>query len=128
MKKLLHIVISMIICVNLTSCGTLFQSAASHQDSLTTKLRSIEGLYNSDNNGIFIQQIIEVKGSKEDLYVKLLEFLTRTYNDANEVIQVKEKEQGLIVCKGCHRFNVNDFWYGSAIEETGNFQIYYANG
>lgn len=118
MKKILCVVIAIITCATLTSCGSLFQSTASHQNELTTNLKSIEGLYDRDDNGVFIQQIIDVNGSKDELYVRLLEFLTRTYNDANEVIQVKEKEQGLIVCKGCHRFNVNNFLYGSAIKET----------
>lgn len=117
MKKFL--VLALVLCC-LTSCGVAFkfQPASSYEETLTTKLASIEGLYSSDKNGVYIQHVIEVNGSKDELYVKLLEFLTRTYNDANAVIQVKEKDQGLIVCKGCHKFHVNDFLYGSAIEET----------
>lgn len=110
--------ITLSIIIGLTSCSVMFQSASSFEDDLTTKLLSIEGNYKHNDQNIYIQRIIEVNGSRDDLFIKLLEFLTRTYNDANEVIQVKDKEEGIIVCKGCHRFNVNDFLYGSAIEET----------
>jgi hypothetical protein len=107
-----------------TSCG-IFKSAANFQDELAQKMATIEGKYQISNDGVYIQKVIETSGTKDDIYVRLLEFLTRTYNDANEVVQVKEKEEGLIVCKGCHRFNVNDFLYGSAIEETA-WHIYKA--
>lgn len=107
-----------------SSCG-IMGSLSKYQPALDAKMATINGKYQKSNTGIFVQEVIEVNGTKDDLYVKLLEFLTRTYNDANEVIQVKEKEEGLIVCKGCHRFNVNDFLLGSAIEETA-WHIYKA--
>ena len=118
-------VATIVVLMSFTSCGILFQSAASFQDTLTAKLHTIEGKYQSSGEGVYLQKIIETTGTKDDIYIKLLEFLTRTYNDASEVIQVKEKEQGLIVCKGCYKFNVNDFLYGSAIEETA-WHIYKA--
>ena len=117
MKKV-FVCVFIVLLACLTSCGVQYPSASSFQDVLSEKLKSLEGMYQSSDDGIFVQQIIETDGNKEDIYIKLLEFLTRTYNDANEVIQVKEKEQGLIVCKGCHKFNVKDFLYGSAIDET----------
>lgn len=107
-----------------TSCGT-FKAASNFQSSLDLKMASINGKYQKSNDGVFIQKVIETTGTKDEIYVKLLEFLTRTYNDANEVVQVKEKEEGLIVCKGCHKFKVTDFLYGSAIEETA-WHIYKA--
>ena len=107
-----------------TSCGT-FEAASNFQSSLDLKMATINGEYQKGNDGIYIQKFIETTGDKDELYVKLLEFLTRTYNDANEVVQVKEKEEGLIVCKGCHKFKVTDFLYGSAIEETA-WHIYKA--
>ena len=99
--------------------------ASNFQGALDEKLASIEGKYKVDDNGVIIQKIIDSQGNKDDIYVKLLEFLTRTYNDANEVIQVKEKEEGVIVCKGCYKFKVTDFLLGSSIEETA-WHIYKA--
>ena len=123
MKKLVISSVITIISGILTSCALLFPTAAN--ESLTVKLKSIEGCYSFYDDGVYIQEVIECKGSQEELYVKLLEFLTRTYNDASEVMQVKEKEQGLIICKGCYTFKVNDYLYGSDIEETA-WHIYKA--
>jgi hypothetical protein len=124
MRKLSSFITLLVACVLITSCGA-FKAASNFQSSLDLKMASINGKYQSSSDGVYIQKVIETTGSKDDIYVKLLEFLTRTYNDANEVVQVKEKEEGLIVCKGCHKFNVNDFLYGSAIEETA-WHIYKA--
>ncbi len=81
-------------------------------------MATIRGQYQTDEEGVYAQKVFEVSGTKDDLYLKLLEFLNQTYNDASEVIQVKEKEDGLIICKGCHKFNVSEIMWGSAIEQT----------
>lgn len=125
LSSLLTLLVASAISLTLvTSCGT-FKAASNFQSSLDLKMASINGKYQSSSDGVYIQKVIETTGNKDDIYVKLLEFLTRTYNDANEVVQVKEKEEGLIVCKGCHKFKVTDFLYGSAIEETA-WHIYKA--
>ena len=58
------------------------------------------------------------KLTKEDIYIKLLEFMTKSYNDAAEVIQVKDKEAGILVAKGCDRFYINEILQGSGRQET----------
>lgn len=118
MKKYLLFLFTIVI---LSSCGV----SKSVISSLDAQMASLQGQYQVSDNGVYVQKVIEAKGTKDELYVQLLEFLTRTYNDANSVIQVREKENGLIVCKGCHKFHVNEILYGSAVEQTA-WHIYKA--
>jgi hypothetical protein len=57
-----------------------------------------------DNNGnITFTRVIEVSGvSKDDLYARVLSYFTYNYNSGDDVIQIKDKEQGLVVGKGMY--------------------------
>jgi len=49
--------------------------------------------------------VTEYKGLKKDyLYKKSLSFLAKTYNSANDVIQLKDPDTGQIICKGLGKF------------------------
>lgn len=53
------------------------------------------------NNSLTMQEVIECPGkSKSDLYVLLNYWFTQTFNDANSVIQLNDKEAGTIIGKG----------------------------
>lgn len=53
------------------------------------------------NNGITITQIVPVEGkTKEQLYVILNYWFTSTFNDANSVINLNDKELGTIIAQG----------------------------
>lgn len=66
-----------------------------------------KGVYSIDGNNIVVSAIInDVSGSKNDIYIKVKNYFTRTYRDANSVIQTDDKEQGVIIGKGLY----NDFW------------------
>ncbi|MDO4930007.1 MAG: DUF4468 domain-containing protein [Bacteroidales bacterium] len=54
------------------------------------------------NNAITFQQIIEAPGkSRNDLYVLLNYWFTATFNDANSVLTLNDKELGTIIAQGC---------------------------
>lgn len=54
------------------------------------------------NNAITYVQVIEAPGkSKEQLYVLLNYWFTSTFNDANSVIKLNDKELGTIIARGC---------------------------
>lgn len=54
------------------------------------------------NNAITYTQVIECPGkTKNQLYVLLNYWFTATFNDANSVIQLKDKELGTIIAQGC---------------------------
>lgn len=83
------------------------------------KIASISGLWKQENETIYVQKIIDLEGLNKDIiFNKVLEFMTRTYKDASEVIQVKEKENGLLVGKGTSYFYVNEIFKGSAVKQT----------
>ncbi len=53
------------------------------------------------NNAITYVQVIPAEGkSKEDLYVLLNYWFTATFNDANSVIKLNDKELGIIIANG----------------------------
>lgn len=53
------------------------------------------------NNGLTFTEIIEAPGkSKQDLYVLLNYWYTSTFNDANSVIKLNDKESGVIIGSG----------------------------
>lgn len=122
MKKVLFFVLTVVL---FQSCFTTSSLTVEDQQLMETKLASIKGEYHSDGRCVYVQKVIEVDGTKDEIYVKLLEYLTRAYNDANEVVQVKEKADGVIICKGCFKFYVKDISEGSSREETA-WHIYKA--
>lgn len=73
------------------------------QDEKTKQLlSSIEGKYLiSDQGDVVIQKIIkDSTKNKEVLYNTIKQSLITIYRNANSVIQIDDKEGGLIVCKG----------------------------
>ncbi|MDD4209961.1 MAG: DUF4468 domain-containing protein [Bacteroidales bacterium] len=68
-------------------------------------LKTIEGTWQVDsiNNSVYIQEVVEVQNkTKEQIYYILHDYLTMAYGDANKVIQMDDREKGLIVCKGIY--------------------------
>lgn len=54
------------------------------------------------------ENIIEAKGSKDELYVKANQWMVRTFKDAKSVIQFQDKEEGKIMGKYLlHTTNLN---------------------
>lgn len=54
------------------------------------------------NNSLTYTQIIECgESTKEQLYVTLNYWFTATFNDANSVIKLNDKETGVIIAEGC---------------------------
>lgn len=54
----------------------------------------------NDNEWVFVKVFDAENQSKDDIFTKALEVLVSLYKDAKEVIQIKDKESGLIVGKG----------------------------
>ncbi|MBQ8050261.1 MAG: DUF4468 domain-containing protein [Bacteroidaceae bacterium] len=53
------------------------------------------------NNSITYSQVVECPGqTKEQLYVLLNYWFSASFNDANSVIQLNDKEQGVIIAQG----------------------------
>lgn len=91
----------------------------SYQSFLDDKFAEYKDSFVFTDDGIAVQKVLTSEGSKDQLYDKILEFLTRTFKDSNEVIQVKEKDSGLIICKGLYTFNVNEMdGYGQKVNNN----------
>jgi len=97
----------------------LLSSFAVNAKGLTPQelLATIEGQYKLEEGAICVQKVIQMDSlSKDKIYNIVQEFITRTYRDANSVIQVEDKESGRIIAKGLYTFYVNERFAGSAVK------------
>lgn len=88
------------------------------------ELKNIEGAWNLDNNGniVYSRVIEDIEGSKEDIYNKVLNFFAYNYNSSLDVIQVKDKEVGIVTGKGYFK----DFSYSTIMLMISmNFSAYH---
>lgn len=64
-------------------------------------------VYSIDGNEIVTSRVVDnLKGDKDDIYIKIKDFFVRRYQDANSVIQTDDKEAGIIIGKGFF----SNFW------------------
>lgn len=67
-------------------------------------LAEIDGKWQLDNNGnVTISKVIEMPGiSKDELYNRSRSYFTYNYHKGDAVIQIDDKDQGLIIGKGIY--------------------------
>lgn len=92
MKKLL------IVAAFAMLCGSVSGQSAKEM------LAEIQGKWELDNSGnVTFTRVIELPGTaKDELYTRALSYFTYNYNSGDDVVQVREKEQGVIVGKGVY--------------------------
>lgn len=60
-----------------------------------------KGYYKIDGNNVVVSVVLDdVPGTKDEIYIKVKNFFTRTYKDANSVLQTDDKEAGTLIGKG----------------------------
>ncbi len=59
----------------------------------------------------FQKELISEGKSKSELYVVLNEWFATTYNSANDVIQMQDKESGIIIGKGSMKYSMKGMSY-----------------
>lgn len=80
---------------------------------LSTILSSCMSLSPTPEQEKALEEIKDFTGlAKQDLYKKALTWVARTYNSANDVVQLKDPEAGQIICKGLGSVMV-DVFYGN---------------
>ena len=68
-------------------------------EDAATNLSSVLSL--DKNNSLTYSQIIECPGkTKDQLYIMLNYWVSATFNDSNSVIQLNDKDDGVIICQG----------------------------
>jgi hypothetical protein len=82
----------------------LLLSTLSFGQSKSEMLAELNGQYNQDENGnVTIVKVIDLPGLKKDeIYVRTLSYFTYNYTSGKSVIQLQEKENGLIIGKGLY--------------------------
>lgn len=96
MKKIL-----LLICV--IFCYTNASSQSKELKQEYERLLS-SGAFTIENDEIIVSRVIEgLRGDKNSNYIKVKNFFARKYIDANSVIQVDDKESGVIIGKGYYK-------------------------
>jgi hypothetical protein len=85
-------------------CAMVLSMVPVFGQTATEMLAEIEGKWELDNSGnVTFTRVIEVPGvSKDDLYTRVLSYFTYNYNRGDDIVQIQDKEQGLIVGKGIY--------------------------
>lgn len=93
MKKILLLII--------LSCAVSGYSQTKKNKKL---IQEIEGLWEVDDNGnITYSKIIEdINLSRDEIYTRALAYFTYNYGDGDSVVQVEDKEKGIIIAKGLY--------------------------
>ena len=94
------------------------QNTSSAEYSLAVKFRGLADQFIYTDDGVAVQKVISGVGTKEQLYEKVLHFLNRYYKDSTDVIQVNDKENGLIVANGYHSFYITEINFGNAVKHN----------
>ena len=90
-----------LVALFLVSCS--FYSLAQKKDAKQL-FSEVEKEWKLDDNGnVSFTKVIDVHGvSKDELYARALSYFTYNYNNGDDVVQVKDKEEGLIIGKGIY--------------------------
>lgn len=69
-------------------------------------------------------EVVEVEGvSADELYVRAKSWFAKTYNDANSVIKMDDKEAGQIIGKGNFSYTSNVFYGSNGTKGYVNYTI-----
>lgn len=92
------------------------QEKVSYAKSAQEMMAEIKGKYTIDDNGnVTYTKVIDIAGmKKEDLYNRALSYFVYNYVSGKDVIQVQDKDAGLIVAKGIY----NDVHVGISLITT----------
>ena len=87
--------------------------AQSNFDSLLQSKNSdyFDNLPFNEKGDFLIQEVVETPGSKEQLFGRAALFYAESFNSANDVVQVKDSDNGLIQGKGLSELDI-DTEYG----------------
>lgn len=80
-------------------CFTLFLSAQTEQQKADIEI--YKPLYKVDDGSVIFTKVFEgIEGNKDEIYTKVLNYFAVAYKSANDVIQQKDKDAGVIIGKG----------------------------
>lgn len=101
MKKLLLLIL-LVCMVPLSAKGQKKNKHELRAERIDAICDSLKSYYTETESGLEFSRVIQAPNypNKDELYNKCLELMATAYKDAKEVIQNKDKEQGLIFGKG----------------------------
>lgn len=98
MPLLLMLIIIVVIIISLSYIKKMFSK---NYILIAKQLLQDTQLYLDKNNVLALVKIIDCEEkNKEQLYIIINFWVSNTFNDANSVIQLNDKESGVIICQG----------------------------
>ena len=113
-----QVVFYAILLLLLSSTDIFSQTDSLKQDSTSLKISTMKVLKDENGKGYY-EFIGQAKGTKEELFTRAKQALYRTYDSGDAVIQMDEKEAGLIEGKG--RTQTNYGKYAGFTRDLGRF-------
>lgn len=96
MKKILFLIVAILICGNISA-----QKSKKEDRDISSEFEEMKKNFSeSENEWVFSKVILIDKASKDDIYNKALEALSKMYQNSKDVIHDKDKEAGVIIGKG----------------------------
>lgn len=89
--------------------------------ALTTLKAQGQFLFPEKEGKVVYEEVIEVDKTKDQLYNSAKHWMVTIFNDANEVIQLDDKESGKIIGKGVVRHTQPILW--TSVINNNNFTI-----
>ena len=103
---------------------------------LLTFAQIIDELPKDENGNLYYSEIIQIEnGTKDDLYLRAKQFFADEFKSANDVIQMDDKESGILIGKGFNDIYIKiigistpiQMWYSIKIqcrEARYKYEIY----
>lgn len=114
MKKILTLALLTFICLN--------ASSQKKDTKAIFKEYTDDKVYTVDGDNLVVTRVIDgIEGSQDDIYIKVKDYFTRAYNDANSVLQIDDKAKGVLVGKGIY----SDYWGYKAMTTAIVFSAHY---
>jgi len=80
------------------------------------------GYFKIDGDNIVVSKVIDgINGTKDDIYIKVKNYFSRAYNNANSVLQTDDKQAGTVIGKGLYDLMTCTYM----ITATHNYKAYH---
>ena len=88
-------------------------------DKVKECLAAIENQWEVQDGEVIVQKVLEFENiSKDNIYIALKEYLTKNYGSQKEVIQIDDRENGIVIIKGIFKQEGGNIWIGQKSEQS----------
>lgn len=97
------------------------------QSNNISQLTNLTARIDEKNDIVFSVVVDSVKLNKEQIFNRVMSYFAYNYNDSKSVIQVQDKEAGLIIGKGIYELGTFDLKQGNGLTQFVTYYNYSAS-